>query len=54
MVRYLVSLTLPKVGVRGFGGRHFLGGRFVPSELAEKYKLRIPGFEGSRTVVELK
>lgn len=26
----LVSLTAPKEGVREFGGRHFLGGRFVP------------------------
>ncbi len=26
----LVSLTAPKLGVRGFKGRHFLGGRFVP------------------------
>ncbi len=25
----LVSLTGPKEGVRGFKGRHFLGGRFV-------------------------
>jgi len=26
----LVSLTAPKEGMRGFRGRHFLGGRFVP------------------------
>jgi NAD(P)H-hydrate epimerase len=26
----LVSLTAPKEGVKGFTGRHFLGGRFVP------------------------
>lgn len=26
----LISLTAPKEGVRGFKGRHFLGGRFVP------------------------
>lgn len=26
----LVSLTAPKLGVRAFKGRHFLGGRFVP------------------------
>lgn len=26
----LISLTAPKLGVRGFKGRHFLGGRFVP------------------------
>ena len=26
----LLSLTAPKEGARGFRGRHFLGGRFVP------------------------
>ena len=26
----LVSLTVPKEGVRGYKGRHWLGGRFVP------------------------
>lgn len=26
----LVSLTVPKKGVQGFKGRHWLGGRFVP------------------------
>lgn len=26
----LVSLTAPKQGVKGYKGRHFLGGRFVP------------------------
>ena len=25
----LISLTAPKEGVRGFKGRHFLGGRFI-------------------------
>lgn len=26
----LVSLTAPKLCAKGFKGRHFLGGRFVP------------------------
>lgn len=26
----LLSLTAPKKGVERFGGRHFLGGRFIP------------------------
>jgi NAD(P)H-hydrate epimerase len=26
----LISLTAPKLGVKGYRGRHFLGGRFVP------------------------
>ena len=27
---YLISLTLPKLGVKEFKGVHYLGGRFVP------------------------
>ncbi|KAF8625624.1 hypothetical protein AX17_006809 [Amanita inopinata Kibby_2008] len=49
----LVSLTAPKVGVRGFGGRHFLGGRFVPRTLEEKYALNLPEYPGSDQIVEL-
>jgi NAD(P)H-hydrate epimerase len=30
MPEVLVSLTAPKQGVKGYKGRHFLGGRFVP------------------------
>ena len=41
----LVSLTAPKEGARGFKGRHFLGGRFVP-----KYVHCTPDF---RRLVEL-
>ena len=26
----LISLTTPKLGVKGYKGRHWLGGRFVP------------------------
>lgn len=29
MPNVLVSLTAPKEGVKGFTGRHFLGGRFI-------------------------
>ncbi|KAI6177930.1 Protein disulfide-isomerase [Aphelenchoides fujianensis] len=39
----LISLTAPKKCARHFTGRnHFLGGRFVPDELAEKYQLNLP------------
>ena len=31
--QYLISLTLPKLGVANYKGRHFLGGRFVPLKL---------------------
>ncbi|KAH7905449.1 YjeF N-terminal domain-like protein [Hygrophoropsis aurantiaca] len=49
----LVSLTAPKEGVRSFTGRHFLGGRFVPKTLEEKFKLNLPEYPGISGVVEL-
>lgn len=33
----LVSLTAPKLGVKAFKGRHFLGGRFVPRWVIEMF-----------------
>lgn len=50
----LVSLTAPKLGVRGFTGRHYLGGRgFVPPGAAAELGLRLPPFEGTSQVVLL-
>jgi len=49
----LVSLTAPKEGAKYFKGRHFLGGRFVPWELARKHKLNLPQYQDSEQVVEL-
>ncbi|CDO71433.1 hypothetical protein BN946_scf184909.g27 [Trametes cinnabarina] len=49
----LVSLTAPKEGVRQFKGRHFLGGRFVPKILEEKYQLNLPEYPGISQIVEL-
>ena len=37
----LISLTVPKQGVKEYKGRHWLGGRFVP-ESAAKDLLRKP------------
>jgi NAD(P)H-hydrate epimerase len=37
----LVSLTTPKECAKGFSGRHFVGGRFLPPKLAEKYKVQV-------------
>ncbi|KAK0421974.1 hypothetical protein QR680_007298 [Steinernema hermaphroditum] len=43
----LMSLTAPKLCAKYFEGKaHFLGGRFVPQELAEKYALKLPAYEG--------
>jgi len=51
----LISLTAPKQCARMFRGkRHFLGGRFVPPELADKYQLNLPEYPGTEPVVELR
>ena len=50
----LVSLTAPKLCARHFKGRqHWLGGRFVPPSLEEKYKLQLPEYPGSEQIVLL-
>ncbi|KAK2186918.1 hypothetical protein NP493_182g01001 [Ridgeia piscesae] len=50
----LISLTAPKRCARNFKGRHhFLGGRFVPLELARKYELNLPDFPGTDCILEL-
>lgn len=49
----LISLTAPKLCARHFRGRHFLGGRFVPPSLAQKYALNLPPYEQQKTFVEI-
>ncbi|NXN93690.1 NNRE epimerase, partial [Rhinopomastus cyanomelas] len=50
----LVSLTAPKKAARHFAGRyHFLGGRFVPPALQEKYRLNLPPYPGTDCVLRL-
>jgi len=49
----LISLTAPKPLVKWFKGRHFVGGRFVGKEIAEKYGFDVPPFKGSEQVVEV-
>ncbi|KAF8340636.1 YjeF N-terminal domain-like protein [Cantharellus anzutake] len=49
----LISLTAPKEGVKGFKGRHYLGGRFVSRELEKKYQLNLPQYYGYEQIVEL-
>ena len=49
----LVSLTAPKLCAKHFSGAHYLGGRFVPTALAEKYDLRLPAYPGTDCVVQL-
>ncbi|KAG8319268.1 NAD(P)H-hydrate epimerase [Homalodisca vitripennis] len=51
----LISLTAPKKCAEFFQGKyHYLGGRFVPPKLGEKYDLRLPEYPGTECVVELK
>ena len=50
----LISLTTPKIGARNFGGKHhYLGGRFVPPAITEKYSLRLPPYPGAAQCVRL-
>eukprot|EP01018_Ginkgo_biloba_P005806 Gb_23847 [translate_table: standard] len=50
----LVSLTAPKLCAKKFTGPyHFLGGRFVPPEVANKYSLRLPQYPGTAMCVRI-
>jgi NAD(P)H-hydrate epimerase len=50
----LVSLTSPKLCARYFkGAHHYLGGRFVPQAIVEKYKLKLPAYPGVSQCVRL-
>ncbi|KAJ3129545.1 NAD(P)H-hydrate epimerase [Nowakowskiella sp. JEL0407] len=47
----LVSLTAPKLGAKDFKGHHYLGGRFIPPDLANKWELDLPKYPGTEQVV---
>lgn len=51
----LISLTAPKMAAKFFSGEHhFLGGRFVPPHIAEKYDLQdLPPYSGTDQIVRL-
>ncbi|XP_010675447.1 pyridoxine/pyridoxamine 5'-phosphate oxidase 1, chloroplastic isoform X2 [Beta vulgaris subsp. vulgaris] len=50
----LVSLTAPKLCAKKFGGpHHFMGGRFVPPAILEKYKLHLPPYPGTSMCVRI-
>mmetsp|Transcript_61785 Transcript_61785/g.110265 ORF Transcript_61785/g.110265 Transcript_61785/m.110265 type:complete len:255 (-) Transcript_61785:19-783(-) len=49
----LLSLSAPKMCTEHFLGRHFLGGRFIPPNLIEKYQLELPPYPGTSQIVEL-
>ena len=49
----VISLTAPKLCMRGFAGRHFVGGRFVPPSLASELDFEVPEYPGDEQVVEV-
>ncbi|GAA5946431.1 hypothetical protein JCM3765_000238 [Sporobolomyces pararoseus] len=53
----ILSLTAPKKGIKSFvesGGKHFLGGRFVPDKIQIEYKLNLPQYPaGGEQVVDI-
>jgi len=49
----LISLTTPKNCSKIYKGRHFVGGRFLPPKLAEKYGVRMPPYPGVSQVMEI-
>ncbi|XP_017483098.1 PREDICTED: NAD(P)H-hydrate epimerase isoform X4 [Rhagoletis zephyria] len=50
----LISLTAPKLCARSFQGKyHYLGGRFVPPALQEKYQLNLPEYLDCDSCVKL-
>ncbi|GAX84597.1 hypothetical protein CEUSTIGMA_g12018.t1 [Chlamydomonas eustigma] len=50
----LISLTAPKLAAKGFQGtHHYLGGRFIPKCIVEKYTLQLPTYTGSEMSVKI-
>jgi len=49
----LISLTAPKPLSQHFKGRHFVGGRFVPPSIANKYGFEVPEYAGIDQVIEV-
>ncbi|XP_063696033.1 NAD(P)H-hydrate epimerase [Culicoides brevitarsis] len=51
---FLISLTAPKLCAQKFTGKfHFLGGRFVPAALHEKYALDLPKYPGVENCIDI-
>ena len=53
MPPYLISLTAAKPNVRFYKGTHFIGGRFLSEEMAHKYDLEVPDYQGVDQIVEV-
>ncbi|XP_027123242.1 pyridoxine/pyridoxamine 5'-phosphate oxidase 1, chloroplastic isoform X1 [Coffea arabica] len=50
----LVSLTAPKLCAKKFTGQHhFLGGRFIPPAIIDKFRLQLPAYPGTSMCVRI-
>ncbi|KAK6729750.1 hypothetical protein RB195_006665 [Necator americanus] len=49
----IISLTAPKLCVRDWTGPHFVGGRFVPKQLAKEHNLLLPKYPNADQIVKL-
>lgn len=54
----ILSLTAPKNGIKSFTlgprpGRHFLGGRFIPDDIEEKFGLGLPTYPEDAQIVDV-
>lgn len=50
----LISLTAPKICAKHFKGRHhYLGGRFIPQPMIDKYQLNLPQYTGTSCCMKI-
>lgn len=50
----LISLTAPKKCAEQFKGEHhYIGGRFVPQAMIDKYQLQLPEYPGTSCCVRI-
>jgi len=47
-----ISLSAPKPCIKSFRGQNFLGGRFIPADLASEYNLRLPQYPAEEQIVK--
>lgn len=50
----LISLTAPKLCAQYFRGKyHYVGGRFLPPNLATKFEIQVPRYNGCEQCVRI-
>jgi len=50
----VISLTLPKICMKGYHGVHYIGGRFVPPTVASAFNVQMPDYGfGDAQILEL-